>query len=143
MEDFEELRTEQENGDHVGDNDEADGHISDIPNLLDLHRDRKDGQDKVDPLENLHQLFTEEVLHAGAELDIEAKVAGIGKQHNGDGKDDNAELAPSTAEGVEGEDNAGVAVAPHTTADDSQSGQRADDDTLPCLLPNVWATPFR
>ena len=84
MEDFEELRTEQENGNHVGNDDEANGHISDIPDLLDLHRDRKDGQDKVDPLEDLHQLFTEEVLHAGAELDIEAKVAGIGKQHNGD-----------------------------------------------------------
>ena len=53
------------------------------------------------------------------------------------------ELASSAAEGVVGEDNAGVAVAPHTTADDSQSGQRADDDTLPCLLPSVWATPFR
>lgn len=30
VEDFEELRAEQENGDHVGNDDEANGHISDI-----------------------------------------------------------------------------------------------------------------
>ena len=30
MEDFEELRAEQEIGDHVGNDDEANGHISDI-----------------------------------------------------------------------------------------------------------------
>lgn len=127
-EEFQEFRGQQEQGDHVGNHDEADGHVRDVPDLLDGERGRDDGQGQEDELEEFHSFDSEQILDAGPEFDKESDVAGVGEQDDGKAQDDDADAAPDQAECVECHNNTGIAVGPDAAGDDSERGECTDDD---------------